>query len=331
MIRLLGAIPVLCVVMFNVTSYSFSADGPDTNAESGLTLYSEETITSNPSKTVILPEEESTAATSESPAIQSLRLSELQIRKQQSMERLNRRAEQLRNALTAKRAREALAAFQAQKAEEQRDSTPPKQQLPTQAATADEIHHETGHPTDGGPESAQPTIDISLPLPKQMPPAATTETLPETSPAAATEASDEAASAASADGHDPVAGIDVQPADVDGPVDRMALATSLFGTQSYRECLQVIDAIDRNSISVPNQDWCEYLSACCYRKLNDLPEAESTYRKLLGHTQVNWMADSARWWLDHLEDRKTMEGNLQRLKANLDAWEKEIDDLRTAD
>jgi hypothetical protein len=115
---------------------------------------------------------------------------------------------------------------------------------------------------------------------------------------------------------------------VDGPVDRLSLATSLFGTGEYEVCLQLLELLDGQSLNQEDGRWAAYLGACCHRKLGNIPEAQKRFRQLVADKESGWTGELSRWWLDHLEERARLAADLTRLSETLSAWEKEIEQLR---
>lgn len=114
---------------------------------------------------------------------------------------------------------------------------------------------------------------------------------------------------------------------VDGPIDRMALASSLFATHRWKECLRTLEAIDLKNINDENRHWLQYVDASCHRKLGNLPEAESSYRKLLSMTKRGWIADAGRWWLDHMNELQKTGALVDQLQSQNEAWRTELKNL----
>lgn len=120
------------------------------------------------------------------------------------------------------------------------------------------------------------------------------------------------------------------PSIVDGPIDRLALATSLFATKELRECLKILEAVELRPLSVEDQQWHDYLAASCYRDLGNRSEAEGMYRSVLQRSSSTWVSAAARWWLDHIDERAELEQKLQDVETTLDNWRMEIDALKKA-
>ena len=296
--------------------------------------------TSNQPMTLVVPRatddsvKDEAAITARRPAKNpgSPHLADLQQRKQESMDQLQQRAAALVQTWNARKAKEALAALKAQ-------------EKASRSAIPKIVHGETCQPTAGNPlESGRDPAPAATDSESLTPHQAHPEGIPGTIASQPLAPVPDLPVTATADDRTPNSatapelpkdsapdGLPEVESAFDGPIDRMALATSLFATGDLRECLQTLEAVDRTQLSTENQDWCEYVAACCFRKLGNLPEAESRYRQLLGHTEVTWIADAARWWLDHLNEQQKLRGDLEQLSMTLKAWQGEIDGLRDAD
>lgn len=305
-----------CLLLSSPESSAFSdeADAEDGEVADQEMLHSAK---SNPITTLVLPGDALPPAEVAHDSGGTSQLTDLQERKRQSMDRLSRRAEQLLLVWKTKQAKEALAALQAQKNEQKIAAAA------TESAKAKVEESAVSQPAK---------VTVESPVPAQPLQPAPVPTLPELEerPSSERPTVTETVAAPDPEAFVPEEVLPTVPVSVDGPIDRLALASSLFGTASFGECLQTLDAIDHDSLSTEDQDWCRYVSACCHRNLGQLSEAESGYRELVGHSEVSWLADAARWWLDHLSDRQKLQSDSEKLSSNLQAWKKEIDGLRTA-
>lgn len=122
--------------------------------------------------------------------------------------------------------------------------------------------------------------------------------------------------------------VSIQPGAVSGPIDRIALATSLYATGQYRECLTILKESDDAESDSEAKDWAGYLGASCYRQLGNLTEAESRYRNLLDKKHTAWIAAASLWWLDHLSDQQQLTAKIEEVKTTTAAWKAELDVLR---
>lgn len=122
-------------------------------------------------------------------------------------------------------------------------------------------------------------------------------------------------------------GVPLSQKSVEGPIDRFALATSLFGTGEFEVCLQVLQETDRSVLPRPDQVWAQYLEAGCHRKCGRIEEAKVVYRRILAEKDADWVGVLARWWLDNLEEKARLQADVARLTETLTAWEKEIETL----
>lgn len=111
---------------------------------------------------------------------------------------------------------------------------------------------------------------------------------------------------------------------VEGPIDRLALADSLFATQDIEFALQMYEQVDRPTVSPDDRLWIEYQIAGCHRRLGNIAEAEQRYRKLAGMTDGGWYASQSRWWLDALSARKALQADLLRVTTAIQTMEKQI-------
>lgn len=117
---------------------------------------------------------------------------------------------------------------------------------------------------------------------------------------------------------------------VDGPIDRLALATSLYATDQFRECLKILEAVELRPLSVEDRQWHDYLGASCHRKLGDRSEAEAGYRSVLQRSSSTWVSAAARWWLGHMDEITQLELKIQQVEVTIENWRKEIDVLKSA-
>lgn len=117
---------------------------------------------------------------------------------------------------------------------------------------------------------------------------------------------------------------------VNGPIDRLALGTSLYATDQFRECLKILEAVELRPLSVEDRQWHDYLAASCYRKLGDRSEAEDHYRSVLQRSTSTWVSTAARWWLEHTDEKSQLELKLEQVQTTVGNWRKEIDVLKSA-
>ncbi|MEP3482282.1 MAG: CDC27 family protein [Fuerstiella sp.] len=117
---------------------------------------------------------------------------------------------------------------------------------------------------------------------------------------------------------------------VDGPIDRLALATSLYATNQFRECLKILEAVELRPLSTEDRQWHDYLMASCYRKLGNRDEAEDYYRSVLQRSSSTWVSAAARWWLGHMDEKSQLQTKLEKVQITMENWRKEIDVLKSA-
>lgn len=109
---------------------------------------------------------------------------------------------------------------------------------------------------------------------------------------------------------------------LNSPVDRLKLADSLYAAKEHGLSLQMYDAIDKTKLSSSDRIWLRYQQASCFRRLGKTAEAESIYRQIAGESNAEWLADTSRWWLDRLSDRKELDAELKQIQDVLDTFEK---------
>lgn len=273
------------------------------------------------------------------PSANASSLTELQKRKQESIQTLNRRAEDLVHAWKLRQMRQAIAEI---KAQERKDAMIAAAAAAEEKAAEDAAREAARQAEAQRNKPTMPPVAPPIPTVVDIKPLRTVDNQTPTTVAPMTEPAPQSMPPqvlpqTAMMPEVPAVDVNAQPMPsmeevaVEGPVDRLALSSSLFATESYKECLSILDAVDRKPLTKENRDWCDFLAAGCYRKLNNLPEAESRYRALLGKTEVSWLANATRWWLDHLNEQQKLRSDLQQLHTNFTAWQEEIDAFRNAD
>ena len=109
---------------------------------------------------------------------------------------------------------------------------------------------------------------------------------------------------------------------LNSPVDRLKLADNLFAAGEHALALQMYEAIDHSKISSSDRVWLSYQQASCNRRMGKIAEAESIYRQIAGESDAEWLAETSRWWLDRLSDRKELDDELRQIQDVLDTFEK---------
>jgi hypothetical protein len=107
-------------------------------------------------------------------------------------------------------------------------------------------------------------------------------------------------------------------------INRLALADSLFATGQSDLALQAYSSIELSKLAAVDRYWIEYQIANCHRRLGDRTEAEQRYRKLAGLVDGGWCAAHARWWLDALATRTTLERDLGQIRLSLQTIEEQL-------
>ncbi|MCA8994000.1 MAG: hypothetical protein KDA88_18590 [Planctomycetaceae bacterium] len=104
---------------------------------------------------------------------------------------------------------------------------------------------------------------------------------------------------------------------INGEIDRISLASSLFATGQHAECLQVLQQLKEESLSPDDIIWRRYLTACCHRGIGEYKEAARLYREIVGRPDSDWTRELAKWWLDHLRERNELTARSQQLQAGM--------------
>lgn len=113
---------------------------------------------------------------------------------------------------------------------------------------------------------------------------------------------------------------------VEGPVDRLGLADNLFAMREFLMALEIYSQIDLTPLRPEDRQWIVYQIATIHRHLGRLGEAEQGYRKLAAETDATWLVLLSRWWLDHLQRRRTLEADITRQKSQLGILQKVFHD-----
>ncbi len=116
---------------------------------------------------------------------------------------------------------------------------------------------------------------------------------------------------------------------VDGPVDRLGLADSLFATGEIVQALELYTQLDRNTLTPEQIRWIDYQQATCYRRLGQPQEAEKRYRDLISRDRSDWIDGLCRWWLTEIDDRCRLEANSAKLQSILDTLNSELENELT--
>ncbi|MFG0294499.1 MAG: hypothetical protein ACF8PG_01225 [Maioricimonas sp. JB045] len=115
-----------------------------------------------------------------------------------------------------------------------------------------------------------------------------------------------------------IPGVDTVFADpvvAEGPIDRLGLADSLFASGEHTLALELYRQLEGDGESLDEHDryWVSYQIACCFRRLDNIDEAQKWYRHIVADKNAGWVGELAGWWLDHLEERTRVRGDVQGL------------------
>ncbi|WP_145371359.1 hypothetical protein [Maioricimonas rarisocia] len=231
-----------------------------------------------------------------------------------------------------KQLREQQAQMQAQKA-----AAPPTEMTPAQSPgsqkplrTDEPGTQTTGPDADASNDSAASEATQTAEAPSQLPP----------QPGADSTQVEQRPSAVPLPppaGNDPtgMSGIEGPFADsvvAEGPIDRLGLADSLFASGENALALELYRQLETSGDGLEAHDryWVRYQIGCCYRRLNNIDEAQKWYRGVVADKEAGWVGELARWWLDHLEERFRMRGDAQTLQQTMQALEKQVNEQLNA-
>lgn len=112
---------------------------------------------------------------------------------------------------------------------------------------------------------------------------------------------------------------------IDGPIDRLALASSLFANGDYELCLQTLREL--GSVPDGSAHWVTFLEAGCLRQLDETEEAQRRYRRIVAASDSDWLGELSAWWLDELHEKQELQRRLTQFKSSLDQWEEVVNEL----
>lgn len=107
---------------------------------------------------------------------------------------------------------------------------------------------------------------------------------------------------------------------VDGPVDRVALADNLYAIGEYTLAKEMYDRVPLQKLPPDQRYWVRYQNASCLRHMGDLAQAKKELRILAGQEEADWLARSARWWLDTIDDRAELQKEIAATQQLLDRY-----------
>jgi hypothetical protein len=103
------------------------------------------------------------------------------------------------------------------------------------------------------------------------------------------------------------------------PVNSFELANSLLATKNYKQALKSYHALLKEDNSLHDENWIRCMMANCFRMLGDNPKAEALYRDVLESKEKSHTVVYAKWFLDHLTQRRNLNEQLQILENELQA------------
>ncbi len=111
---------------------------------------------------------------------------------------------------------------------------------------------------------------------------------------------------------------------LDGPVDRLGLADSLFATGQIEAAARVYAELEQASLTPDERAWIQFQRAACDRRSGRISAAQQRYRDLITAGQPEWLMPLARWWLKAIDDRERLSANADKLKTILQQLETEV-------
>lgn len=121
----------------------------------------------------------------------------------------------------------------------------------------------------------------------------------------------------------PIPTIEPEPALVtDKSINRLKLADSLFGSGETELAAKIYGEFDLTKLDSTDRSWVKFQIASCHRRMGKSAEAESLYRALAAEKDAGVYAETARWWLDRISTRKTLESTLLQINQAVQTLEK---------
>lgn len=105
----------------------------------------------------------------------------------------------------------------------------------------------------------------------------------------------------------------------DGPIDRAALADSLFGAQKFQLAVKIYEQLLTEENLPEEAAWLRYQVAGCYRNVGDWAAAEKNYRMVAGSKSEPFLAETSRWWLAAIQEQREVSQTLARWQDFLSA------------
>src|SRR5436305_1164068 len=82
------------------------------------------------------------------------------------------------------------------------------------------------------------------------------------------------------------------------------IAQAQFRAGQYEAALLNFRRVDVETLSRDDRIFLQYLTACCQRNLGRLDEAAANYREVVNSRDDEALADSARWQLEAIAERR---------------------------
>lgn len=101
------------------------------------------------------------------------------------------------------------------------------------------------------------------------------------------------------------------------PIDSLQLAYNLYLTGHPQATLSALGQIPVDELSTADRSWLEMLTALSNRKLQNTDAAISALRKIANYDLDDYQSHAS-WWLQHTEQRQTLETRLTEVSLQID-------------
>lgn len=101
------------------------------------------------------------------------------------------------------------------------------------------------------------------------------------------------------------------------PIDSLQLAYNLYLTGNPQATLSALGQIPIDELSTADRSWLEMLAALSNRKLQNTDAAISALRKIANYDLDDYQSHAS-WWLQHTEQRQTLETRLTEVSLQID-------------
>jgi hypothetical protein len=111
---------------------------------------------------------------------------------------------------------------------------------------------------------------------------------------------------------------------VEGSIDRLALADSLYAVGDAAAAEELYRRLDPADYTAPQRTWVEYQLAGCAHRRGDGAASAAQYRAIVDRGAPEWLAALARWRLTHQDDCARLRANTVRLSELMQSLNTEV-------